>query len=48
VEGPTVNNKPLLVETRSLVSVDFVRMCERAAASNSRPSPDLSPPVSKA
>jgi uncharacterized protein len=42
-ERPFLHNKPLIVETRSLVYVGFGRMCERATASNSRPSPDLSP-----
>jgi hypothetical protein len=47
-ERPSLHDKPLIVEGRSLVYGGFARMCERAAATNNRPSPDLSPQVSKA
>jgi hypothetical protein len=41
VEGPVhVSDEAM---NRSLVYGGFGRMCERATASNSRPSPDLSP-----
>jgi hypothetical protein len=48
VEGPSLSNRLLVVERRSLVYGEFARVCERAAATNNRPSPDLSPQVPKA